>query len=74
MHRQVAAEAEARWVAVDGLGNLFLTSELDSKVLQITYEQLKQGDTSPSVLYSSATGDFISSPGGACCQRQSGGH
>lgn len=55
---------EARWVAVDGLGNIYATDEPSNRVLKISAAQVDQGDTTPSVLYDGLSLSQVSGPGG----------
>jgi len=56
---------EARWVAVDGVGNVFATDETQNQLVKVTAKQVLDGDTSPKVVYSTSTaGGSVSAPGG----------
>jgi len=62
---KVAAQnVEARWVAVDGVGNLFFTDELTNVVQKVTAEQLDAGNPSPSIIYDGALVSEVNRPGG----------
>jgi len=55
---------EARWVAVDGLGNIYATDEPSNRILKISAAQVDQGDTTPTVLYDGMSLSQVSGPGG----------
>lgn len=58
-------DVEARWVAVDGRGNVFISDEQGSKLLTLTAEQIVAGDTTAKILYEKDSSDqSISNPGG----------
>jgi len=61
---QVVVDAEVRWIALDGLGSVYMTSEADSRLLRLHYQQLLIGDTNPEELYGIDIGHAISAPGG----------
>lgn len=63
----VAEDVPARWVAVDGLGDVYFTDEEDSKVLKVSAGQLLDGDTKPRPVFADPSGNgagSIRSPGG----------
>jgi len=63
---KVAAQnVEARWVAVDGIGNLFFTDELTNLVQRVDVADL-QGSTAgtPRILYDGAVVTEVNRPGG----------
>eukprot|EP00397_Hematodinium_sp_SG-2012_P042070 GEMP01046470.1.p1 GENE.GEMP01046470.1~~GEMP01046470.1.p1 ORF type:complete len:246 (-),score=59.39 GEMP01046470.1:603-1340(-) len=63
--RTVAAQnVEARWVAVDGMGNLFYTDEIKNTINQVPAEKLFLGETTSKVLYSGKEMSSVSGPGG----------
>lgn len=63
--RTVLADgAEARWVTVDGIGNVFFSDEPGNKILKISAEQAARGDTTPQVVYDGTSLTQLSSPGG----------
>lgn len=55
---------EARWVAVDGSGNLYATDEPSNRILKISAEQMQKGDSNPHVLYDGLSLTSVSGPGG----------
>lgn len=62
---KVAAQnVEARWVAIDGVGNLFFTDELTSNIQKVSAENLKKGNPSPEIIYDGATVSEVNRPGG----------
>mmetsp|Transcript_61218 Transcript_61218/g.200095 ORF Transcript_61218/g.200095 Transcript_61218/m.200095 type:complete len:314 (+) Transcript_61218:164-1105(+) len=70
----VAEDVEARWVTVDGLGNVYLTDEEQGKVFKISAQQMLDGDTEARPAYAEAgpgdssggvaAGGAVSAPGG----------
>jgi len=63
--RQVAAQnVEARWIAVDGVGNLFFTDESANTISFVSANKLRGGVPTPEILYNGATVAQVSSPGG----------
>lgn len=60
----VVGNVQARWVAIDNLGNIFFSSELDSKIMKLPVSKLKGGSPSPEVVYDGALIPQVSSPGG----------
>mmetsp|Transcript_33162 Transcript_33162/g.95420 ORF Transcript_33162/g.95420 Transcript_33162/m.95420 type:complete len:372 (-) Transcript_33162:42-1157(-) len=70
----VAEDVEARWVTVDGLGNVYLTDEEQGKVFKISARQMLDGDTEARPAYAEAgpgdssggvaAGGAVSAPGG----------
>jgi hypothetical protein len=62
---KVAAQnVEARWVSVDGVGNLFLTDELTNVILKVDGEQSRAGRGKPHVIYDGALHAEVNRPGG----------
>jgi len=59
-----ADHTEARWVACDGLGNIFFSDEPSNQILKISAGNLKKGITSPEVVYDGASVAEVSAPGG----------
>lgn len=55
---------EARWVAVDSEGNLFITDERNSLILKVIPSNLFLADKTPTVLYRSTKTPQVSAPGG----------
>jgi len=64
-NQKVAAQnVEARWVAVDGVGNIFFTDERDNLVQRVNAEKILRGDPTPTVLYNGINVAQVSAPGG----------
>lgn len=59
-----AQNVEARWVTVDGVGNIFLSDERNNLIQKVSAEQLRKGDPSPVTLYSGKAVAGVSAPGG----------
>lgn len=57
-------DVEARWVAVDGLGNVYATDEPSNRILKISAAQMQKGDPNPTVLYDGLSLMSVSGPGG----------
>lgn len=55
---------EARWVAVDGFGNVYATDEPSNRILKVTAQQIDKGDAVPTVLYDGMSLTQVSGPGG----------
>jgi len=62
----VAEDLETRWVAVDGLGNVFMTDEQGGRILKISARQVLDGDTAARSVFADdgTLGGAIASPGG----------
>lgn len=64
----VAENVEPRWVAVDGMGNVYLTDEGSNQVLQVPARQILGGNTTATVMFPTSTESaataLISAPGG----------
>lgn len=60
----IAQNAESRWVAVDGLGNVFFSDEPSNQILSIPAESSLRGDTKPQVVYSGNEMSAVNQPGG----------
>lgn len=60
----VAENAESRWVAVDGLGNVFFSDEPQSRILKITMARMVRGNTQPEVMYAGKELMQVNHPGG----------
>lgn len=58
-----ATGVKVRWVAVDGLGNLYYTDEDKNQILRITAAQVKLNGTSE-VLYDGSSNEQLRAPGG----------
>jgi sugar lactone lactonase YvrE len=55
---------ESRWVAVDGLGNVFFSDEPESKIYKITMSKILRGNTDAEVMYDGQTLTQVNRPGG----------
>lgn len=63
--RKVVADGvEARWVAVDGVGNIYFSDEPKNQILKITTDQALRGNAQPQIVYDGSTLQAVSSPGG----------
>lgn len=60
----VAENVEARWVAVDSLGDVYFTDELGNRLMKVTVQRILDGDTTPEVVLAADSDSHISSPGG----------
>jgi len=60
----ISENAEARWVAVDGLSNVFFTDEPKSRILKITMSKILRGNTAPEEMYVGSNLTQVSRPGG----------
>lgn len=68
----VMENTEARWVAADGSGNVYVTDEINNQILKVSARQIIEGDTRPEVIYTADTTEgakgvvtkSISAPGG----------
>lgn len=60
----IAENVEVRAVAVDGLGNVFMTDEATQRVLMVTADQISRGQTTPTVLYDNSDTSAVREPGG----------
>lgn len=60
----IAEDVEVRWLAVDGIGNVFFTDEPRSRILRVSAQQIEEGNKTAEVLYDSAWTDKVSAPGG----------
>mmetsp|Transcript_112540 Transcript_112540/g.363478 ORF Transcript_112540/g.363478 Transcript_112540/m.363478 type:complete len:340 (+) Transcript_112540:121-1140(+) len=62
----LAEDVEARWVAVDGPGNVYFSDEMGSRLLRVSARQVFDGDTNAEVVFprgQEALGS-LSAPGG----------
>jgi len=59
-----ADNVEARWVTLDGHGNLFFSDEPQNQILKISALQLAAGDMTPTVVYDGKDSTQVSFPGG----------
>lgn len=63
--QSVAAQnVEARWVAVDAVGNVFFSDERQNLIQKVAGEKIQKGDPTPVTLYSGQSVAEVSSPGG----------
>lgn len=63
----LAEDVEARWVAVDGLGNVYFSDELGNRILRVSARQILDGETTgaEAVFAAGSSGAAsISAPGG----------
>jgi len=60
----VVDNTEARWVAVDPVGNVYYTDEPSQQILKLPADQVAKGVSTPIVLYDSAATVEVSAPGG----------
>lgn len=62
---EIAADhTEARWVAVDGLGNIFFSDEPSNTILRISAANALRGQTAPETMYDGTSLNLVSAPGG----------
>lgn len=59
----VSSTVEARWVAVDGTGNLFLSDEPNNRIMKVVAASALR-HSAPQVAYDGASVKAVSSPGG----------
>jgi len=60
----VTSRAESRWVAVDGVGNVFFSDEPRNLILKMSTDRLLRGDAEPEVVYDGNLNSHVSAPGG----------
>jgi hypothetical protein len=60
----ISDNAESRWVAVDGLGNVFFSDEPKSQIMKITMAKILRGNTSAQAMYTGEELTQVSKPGG----------
>jgi len=60
----VAQDVKPRWVAVDGVGNVFFTSGADNKIQRVMAERMELGDTRAELVYNGNTVYQVSRPSG----------
>ncbi len=48
----IIADYNSRWVAVNGVGSVLLTSQDDNEIAKLTAPQIRAGDKTPATLYS----------------------
>lgn len=58
----VVADYNSRWVAVNGVGTLLLTSQENNEIAKITAPQIRSGDRTPTTLYSGVNTPSVSTP------------
>jgi len=59
-----ANSVETRWVAVDGVGNVYFTDEPYHRVLRLSAHAIATGGTQAEIIYDGAFLGSVSSPGG----------
>lgn len=62
--RLVADDVEARWVDVDGSGNIWFSDEPANQLLRISADKALRGDVRPEVVYDGQAMSAVSGPGG----------
>mmetsp|Transcript_16195 Transcript_16195/g.30188 ORF Transcript_16195/g.30188 Transcript_16195/m.30188 type:complete len:336 (+) Transcript_16195:192-1199(+) len=60
----VAKDVEVRWVAVDGLGNVWFTEEPHHKVMMVSAQNLDGGITTPEIVYDGSKSSPVDAPAG----------
>jgi len=61
----VASGVDARWVTVDGLGNVYFSDEAKNRIMKVSAEAIDSGKASTAeVLYEGKDTAFVSAPGG----------
>lgn len=60
----VSRTAESRWVAVDGVGNLFFSDEPQNLILRVPADKVLRGDPTPEVVYNGNMLTEVNQPGG----------
>jgi sugar lactone lactonase YvrE len=60
----ISEGVESRWVAVDGLGNVFFSDEPKSKIYKITMSKILRGNTDAEVMYDGESLTQVNRPGG----------
>jgi serine/threonine-protein kinase len=61
----VASGVDARWVTVDGLGNVYFSDEAKNRIMKVSAEAIDSGKVSTAeVLYEGKDTAFVSAPGG----------
>lgn len=61
---EVAKDVEVRWVAVDGLGNVWFTEEPHHRVMRISAQNLDAGKTEADVVYDGSNSAPVDAPAG----------
>lgn len=59
----VLQDVDARWIAVDVIGNLYLTEEVKSQVIKVPSHQMSSVEKAPVVLFDGSK-QMVSGPGG----------
>merc|ERR1719456_664897 len=57
-------DVEARWVACDGIGNIFVTDERNNLIMKVPAEKSLRKEPTATALYSGASLSMVSAPGG----------
>lgn len=60
----IVSNSEARWVSVDGVGNVFFSDEPNNKILKVRATHLSRGDLGPEVMFDGTTETKVNEPGG----------
>jgi len=60
----ISEKVESRWVAVDGLGNVFFSDEPKSRIMKITMSRILRGNTNAEEVYSGQNLTQVNRPGG----------
>jgi len=58
------ADYNSRWVAVNGVGTVLLTSQENNEIVKVTSPQINAGDKTPTMLYHGSNTPQVSSPAG----------
>jgi len=57
-------DVEARWVAVDGIGSVFVTDERNNLIMKVPAEKAFRKEPTATALYNGGTLSMVSAPGG----------
>lgn len=60
----ISEKVESRWVAVDGLGNIFFSDEPKSRIMKITMSKILRGNTNAEEVYTGQQMSQVNRPGG----------
>eukprot|EP00747_Dinoflagellata_sp_TGD_P182501 gnl/TRDRNA2_/TRDRNA2_36776_c0_seq2.p1 gnl/TRDRNA2_/TRDRNA2_36776_c0~~gnl/TRDRNA2_/TRDRNA2_36776_c0_seq2.p1 ORF type:complete len:311 (-),score=62.09 gnl/TRDRNA2_/TRDRNA2_36776_c0_seq2:80-1012(-) len=60
----IATKVETRWVAVDGVGNVFFSDEPHHRIMKVSAKSIEKGSAVPEVVYDGASINAVSAPGG----------
>lgn len=60
----VARDYESRWVAVDGMGNVFFSDESKNLILKVSSQKVMRGDSTPEIIYTGSSVAQVDQPGG----------